>query len=114
MYLLLPQLPMNSQNLFEIKIYSSTATGVLITPKHFFFFNIGDSRTLLVRNREVEFASDDHKPTNDGEKRRIENAGGRVMIQRINGSLAVSRALGKPTASLGNLSKIKQADGQAF
>ena len=31
---------------------------------------------------------------NDGEKRRIEEAGGRVMIQRINGSLAVSRALG--------------------
>ena len=58
----------------------------------------------MVRNREVEFASDDHKPTNDGEKRRIENAGGRVMIQRINGSLAVSRALGKPTAAFGNLS----------
>jgi len=71
-----------------------TATGVLITPKHFFFFNIGDSRTLLVHNREVSFASEDHKPTNDDEKRRIENAGGRVMIQRINGSLAVSRALG--------------------
>ena len=82
-------------NSIELKLNFSTATGVLITPKHFFFFNIGDSRTLLIRNREVAFASHDHKPTNDDEKRRIENAGGRVMIQRINGSLAVSRALGK-------------------
>jgi len=72
----------------------STATGVLITPKHYFFFNAGDSRTILVRNSKVEFASMDHKPTNPEEKKRIEEAGGRVMIQRINGSLAVSRALG--------------------
>lgn len=72
----------------------STATGVIVTPKHFFFFNVGDSRTVLIRNNQVEFFTADHKPTNEEEKKRIEDAGGRVMIQRINGSLAVSRALG--------------------
>ena len=36
----------------------------------------------------------DHKPSNEPEKERIQNAGGSVMIQRVNGSLAVSRALG--------------------
>ncbi|OBS57493.1 hypothetical protein A6R68_11384, partial [Neotoma lepida] len=36
----------------------------------------------------------DHKPSNPLEKERIQNAGGSVMIQRVNGSLAVSRALG--------------------
>ena len=36
----------------------------------------------------------DHKPSNELEKERIQNAGGSVMIQRVNGSLAVSRALG--------------------
>ncbi|OPJ72363.1 protein phosphatase 1B isoform A [Patagioenas fasciata monilis] len=36
----------------------------------------------------------DHKPCNPREKERIQNAGGSVMIQRVNGSLAVSRALG--------------------
>jgi len=72
----------------------STATGVLITKKHFFFFNAGDSRTILVSDSKVTFSTEDHKPTNEAEKKRIEDAGGRVMIQRINGSLAVSRALG--------------------
>merc|ERR1711934_554054 len=32
--------------------------------------------------------------SNEPEKERIQNAGGSVMIQRVNGSLAVSRALG--------------------
>merc|ERR1711872_1197839 len=39
-------------------------------------------------------ATQDHKPSNEPEKERIQNAGGSVMIQRVNGSLAVSRALG--------------------
>ena len=76
------------------KLYFSTATGVLITPKHYFIFNVGDSRSILIKDKKLHFSSEDHKPMNDGEKRRIEEAGGRVMIQRINGSLAVSRALG--------------------
>ena len=33
----------------------------------------------------------DHKPSNPPERERIQNAGGNVMIQRVNGSLAVSR-----------------------
>ena len=40
------------------------------------------------------FSLQDHKPCNPREKERIQNAGGSVMIQRVNGSLAVSRALG--------------------
>jgi len=92
----------------------STATGVLITPKDYFFFNAGDSRTLLVRNEQVEFATMDHKPTNEEEKKRIESAGGRVMIQRINGSLAVSRALGdfeyKNRDDLDDLSQLVSPD----
>ena len=58
-------------------------------------------------------SSQDHKPSNEPEKERIQNAGGSVMIQRVNGSLAVSRALGDfeyknvegkgPTEQLGEL-----------
>lgn len=36
----------------------------------------------------------DHKPYLEHERERIVKAGGTVMIQRINGNLAVSRALG--------------------
>jgi serine/threonine protein phosphatase PrpC len=72
----------------------STAVCVLISPENFFFANCGDSRAILVRSNKVHFATMDHKPNNPEEKQRIQNAGGSVMIQRVNGSLAVSRSLG--------------------
>ncbi|KAM9808440.1 protein phosphatase 1B isoform X2 [Syngnathus typhle] len=72
----------------------STAVGVLLSPEHFYFMNCGDSRAVLYRNFEVCFSTHDHKPCNPRERERIQNAGGSVMIQRVNGSLAVSRALG--------------------
>ncbi|KAL7877557.1 hypothetical protein AOLI_G00024960 [Acnodon oligacanthus] len=72
----------------------STAVAVLLSPEHMYFINCGDSRALLCRNAHVCFSTLDHKPCNPREKERIQNAGGSVMIQRVNGSLAVSRALG--------------------
>lgn len=72
----------------------STAVGVMISPKHIYFINCGDSRAVLYRSGQVCFSTQDHKPCNPREKERIQNAGGSVMIQRVNGSLAVSRALG--------------------
>jgi len=72
----------------------STAVCVMISPKHLFFANCGDSRGVLCRKGEVAYSTQDHKPINPEEKTRIQNAGGSVMIQRVNGSLAVSRALG--------------------
>ncbi|XP_068183559.1 protein phosphatase 1B isoform X2 [Antennarius striatus] len=72
----------------------STAVGIIVSPDHFFFFNCGDSRGVLYRNSQVCFSTLDHKPCNPRERERIQNAGGSVMIQRVNGSLAVSRALG--------------------
>ncbi|KAJ8250645.1 hypothetical protein COCON_G00225670 [Conger conger] len=72
----------------------STAVGVLLSPAYLYFINCGDSRALLCRDARVRFSTLDHKPCNPREKERIQNAGGSVMIQRVNGSLAVSRALG--------------------
>lgn len=72
----------------------STAVGVMISPSHIYFINCGDSRGLLSRGGAVHFFTQDHKPNNPLEKERIQKAGGSVMIQRVNGSLAVSRALG--------------------
>lgn len=72
----------------------STAVCVLISPSHMYIANCGDSRGVVCRDGRVSFSTQDHKPVNPAEKERIVNAGGSVMIQRVNGSLAVSRALG--------------------
>jgi len=72
----------------------STAVCALVSPSCLFIANCGDSRAVLSRERKVAFCTQDHKPINPVEKERIQNAGGSVMIQRVNGSLAVSRALG--------------------
>lgn len=72
----------------------TTAITVMISPHKIIWGNCGDSRGLLCRNGQLFFATVDHKPYNIVEKNRIEKAGGTVMMQRVNGSLAVSRALG--------------------
>ena len=72
----------------------STSVMTLIAPTHIVCANTGDSRAVLSRNGEVIELSHDHKPYNDEEKARIEAAGGQVKFNRVNGDLAVSRALG--------------------
>ncbi len=72
----------------------STAIVCLLTPDHIIWGNCGDSRGILCSDNVVNFATVDHKPFNEIERARIEKAGGTVVMQRVNGSLAVSRALG--------------------
>ncbi len=59
-----------------------------------FVANAGDSRCVLSRGGGVLEMSTDHKPTLDSERQRIENAGGYVSWGRVNGNLALSRAIG--------------------
>jgi protein phosphatase 1B len=72
----------------------STAITALVTPTHFFIGNCGDSRAILVRAGAAVELSQDHKPYLPAETARIEAAGGTVAMRRVNGDLAVSRALG--------------------
>ena len=72
----------------------STAVCALISPNYFFFANCGDSRAVLSRGGNDDFATKDHKPSIPEERNRLLKAGGTVMSQRVNGSWAVSRALG--------------------
>lgn len=72
----------------------TTAITVMISPTDIIWANCGDSRGIHCRSGKLYFATEDHKPYNVKEKNRIEKAGGTVMMQRVNGSLAVSRALG--------------------
>ncbi|XP_034942633.1 protein phosphatase 1B isoform X2 [Chelonus insularis] len=72
----------------------STAVCAFISPKHIYIANCGDSRAVLYSSRCPVFSTRDHKPALPAEKERIQAAGGSVMVERVNGSLAVSRALG--------------------
>ena len=72
---------------------------MLVTPTHIYCANSGDSRSVLARSAENESVaavalSEDHKPDNELERKRIEAAGGSVSESRVNGNLALSRALG--------------------
>lgn len=70
-----------------------TAVCSFISPTHIFIANCGDSRAVLFDGNMPRFATEDHKPMNPKERKRIIEAGG-TATERINGSLAVSRALG--------------------
>lgn len=56
--------------------------------------NVGDARIVLCRNGRALRLSYDHKGSDENEGRRIANAGGLILNNRVNGVLAVTRALG--------------------
>lgn len=70
------------------------ATAVIITDNEIVCGNAGDSRTVLGRKGSAKPLSFDHKPENEGERSRINAAGGFVEMGRVNANLALSRALG--------------------
>lgn len=71
-----------------------TATVVLVTKTEIICANAGDSRTVMSKNGVAVELSYDHKPDDPVELKRIQNAGGFVEESRVNGMLALSRALG--------------------
>ncbi|KAL1114939.1 hypothetical protein AAG570_007762 [Ranatra chinensis] len=72
----------------------STANVVLIKDNTLYCGNVGDSRSIAVVSGVAVPLSTDHKPNNPDEHKRIINAGGWVEFNRVNGNLALSRALG--------------------
>lgn len=75
-----------------------TAVSVFVTESVVSCANVGDSRAVLARKSgegfETVALSDDHKPQLGQERARIEEAGGKVENDRVNGMLAMSRAIG--------------------
>eukprot|EP01041_Mallomonas_annulata_P003093 gene3093-6067_t len=60
----------------------------------FIIANIGDSGCVLCRGGKAISLLPMHRPSDKEEKIRIESAGGKVMNNRVNGILAISRAFG--------------------
>lgn len=72
----------------------STAVVVLVKDNVLYCANAGDSRAIACINGQLEILSVDHKPNNENESKRIIEGGGWVEFNRVNGNLALSRALG--------------------
>ncbi|XP_033286593.2 probable protein phosphatase 1N isoform X2 [Orcinus orca] len=72
----------------------STALALLVSPHFLYLAHCGDSRAVLSRAGAVAFITEDHRPLHPRERERIHDAGGTISRRRLEGSLAVSRALG--------------------
>lgn len=81
----------------------TTALVALLSKTKVYIANAGDSRAVLLRDNTTVRVTTDHKPDIPEEQSRIEKSGGMVTkitnkqgktISRVNGMLAVSRALG--------------------
>ncbi len=95
----------------KLQEQGSTLCAVLLDKRarRAYFINIGDSRALLLSQRPRQqrspllFATKDHKPDSPTETARIKRAGGTVVssgVPRVNGRLALSRAIGDATLKL--------------
>lgn len=72
----------------------TTAVTVLIKGDQLYCANVGDSRAVASVKGQALPLSMDHKPYHVKESNRIYAAGGWVKYNRVNGNLALSRALG--------------------
>jgi serine/threonine protein phosphatase PrpC len=92
---------LSSQNHQGDDIPGTTGIAVLVTPEFIICANVGDSRATLATTTndltasQVIALSRDHKPNLSDEEERIHQANGVVTFGgRVDGELAVSRALG--------------------
>lgn len=76
------------------ELAGSTAIVVVLKNDTLYVGNVGDSRAVACWNGRVDVLSEDHKPCNELESKRIYAAGGWLEAGRVNGNLALSRALG--------------------
>jgi len=79
---------------YEEEVSGCTACVGVITHDKVYVGNAGDSRAVLGIKGRAKPMSFDHKPQNEAEKARITAAGGFVDFGRVNGNLALSRAIG--------------------
>ncbi|KAG6396367.1 hypothetical protein SASPL_142515 [Salvia splendens] len=72
----------------------TTSLTVLVLGRNLLVANAGDCRAVLCRKGGAIQLSQDHRPSCEVEKKRVEDLGGSVEYGYLNGELAVTRALG--------------------
>lgn len=82
----------------KIQFSGTTTVSALIRiedgVKKLYVGNCGDARAVLCRDGVAQRLTYDHKASDESETQRIIDAGGFVVMNRVNGILAVTRALG--------------------
>lgn len=87
----------------------TTCVCAFVSPETIYIANCGDSRAVFCRSGEPFLTTVDHRPRMSNEHCRIVKAGAYIKNGRINGRLAVSRALGDfPYKNVENLSLLEQ------
>jgi protein phosphatase 2C family protein 2/3 len=79
---------------YDEEVSGCTACVSLLAGNKLYLANAGDSRGVVGIKGRAKPLSQDHKPTLENEKNRITAAGGFVDFGRVNGNLALSRAIG--------------------
>jgi serine/threonine protein phosphatase PrpC len=98
---------------YEIAQQGTCVTGCILTPHGIVTLNLGDSVVCLYNEKGLIIKkTDEHKPDVPGEMERIKKEGGNVIyvrgVARVNGILAVSRAIGD--ANIENISHVPDID----
>ncbi|XP_028091431.1 probable protein phosphatase 2C 13 [Camellia sinensis] len=79
----------------SVPVYcGTTAITALILGRHLMVANAGDCRAVLCRKGVAVQMSHDHRPSYPPERKRVEELGGYIKYDCLNGDLAVTRALG--------------------
>ena len=94
----------NASNQKDASLSNSTSDSISLAVQRFqenvtrqrvlYTANVGDARIVLCRNGKALRLSYDHKGNDENEGKRVSKAGGLILNNRVNGVLAVTRALG--------------------
>ncbi|KAK5664320.1 hypothetical protein OQA88_538 [Cercophora sp. LCS_1] len=86
--------PEASSTLAAPEVAHARLKGTATRQRVLYTANVGDARIVLCRAGKALRLSYDHKGSDENEGKRIANAGGLILNNRVNGVLAVTRALG--------------------
>ena len=72
-----------------------TTSNILILKKNeFYVANVGDSLSVMYKNKKAQKLNKEHKTTYDKEANRLKKVGAKLQNYRINGKLNITRAIG--------------------
>jgi protein phosphatase 1L len=79
---------------FDSEYIGTTATLILIKDNKIYCSNVGDTKAYIIYDKTYKQISNDHKCTNEDERKRITEIGGKIIKNRVMGQLILTRTLG--------------------